>query len=92
MYRTYPHLKAEFEKQRSLLHEAAPSFDPRVESHHKLRSEKDRLQLKLAEMTTQVRELEGFKSTALSRLAAQHEEVLPLRSNCTEGNKLQSIR
>lgn len=93
MYRTYPHLKAEFEEQRSRLYETASSPVHKAERHQELQSEKDRLQRKLAEMTSKVHELEDFKSTALSRLAAQHEEILRLRAYCMDGNnKVRSIR
>ncbi|MDN5732505.1 MAG: hypothetical protein L0H14_11885 [Yaniella sp.] len=92
MYRTYPHLKAIFEEQRSHLQDAAPTTNADGETYQKIRSEKDKLQLKLATMTNKVHELENFKSTALSRLAAQHEEILRLRSQHTQGENVQSIR
>lgn len=44
-------------------------------------------------MTSKVHELEDFKSTALSRLTAQNEEILCLRLCCTNGdNNVRSIR
>lgn len=92
MYRTYPHLKAIFEEQRSHLQDAAPATDTGAETRQKIRSENDRLQLKLTAMTSKVLELEYFKSTALSRLAAQHEEILRLRSHHTKDDNVQSIR
>lgn len=90
MYRTYPHLKAIFEEQRSHQQDTATNTD--AGTHQKIPSEKDRLQLKLTAMTTKVHELEHFKSTALSRLAAQHEEILRLRSHHTTDDNVQSIR
>ncbi|MBP2216523.1 hypothetical protein [Arthrobacter sp. CAN_C5] len=93
MYRTYPHLKAEFEQQRFLRDQAGPSPGSTPEQEQKLQTERDRLQFRLAEMASKVRELENFKEQALSRLAAQNEELLRLRSNSTNvENKVQSIR
>ncbi|MBG0741171.1 hypothetical protein IV500_17520 [Paeniglutamicibacter antarcticus] len=89
VYRTYPHLKAIFEEQRSHQQDTATNTD--AETHQKIPFEKDRLQLKLTAMTTKVHELEHFKSTALSRLAAQHEEILRLRSHHTTDDNVQSI-
>lgn len=91
MYRTYPHLKAIFEEQRSHLQDRVHSTNTDGETHRKMRAEKDRLQLNLAKMTNKVQELEQFKSTALSRLAAQHEEILRLRSHQTKAINVQSI-
>ncbi|MHA7295197.1 hypothetical protein [Arthrobacter sp. HLT1-21] len=93
MYRTYPHLKAEFEQQRSLRDKGGPSPSSPPEQQQRLQSERTRLQFRLAETARKVRELENFKELALSRLAAQNEELLRLRSNSTNvENKVQSIR
>ncbi|WP_193096853.1 hypothetical protein [Brevibacterium sp. FME17] len=92
MYRTYPHLKAIFEEQRLHLQDATPATNTGADTRQKVRPENDRLQLKLAAMTNKVHELEYFKSTALSRLAAQHEEILRLRSHHTKDDNVQSIR
>lgn len=91
MYRTYPHLKAIFEEQRSHLQDATPTTNTSADTRRKIRLENDRLQLKLAAMTNKVHELEYFKSTALSRLAAQHEEILRLRSHHAKNDNVQSI-
>lgn len=92
LYRTYPHLKAIFEEQRSHLQDATHSTNTDAETRQKIRTEKDQLQLKLAAMTNKVHELEHFKSIALSRLAAQHEEILRLRSQHTKAGNMQRIR
>lgn len=92
MYRTYPHLKAIFEEQRSHLQDATPATNTGADTRQKISPENDRLQLKLAAMTDKIHQLEYFKSTALSRLAAQHEEILRLRSHHTKDDNVQSIR
>lgn len=92
MYRTYPHLKAIFEEQRSHLLNPVTATGTDGITRQKTSSENDRLQLKLSAMTSKVRELEHFKSTALSRLAAQHEEILRLKSHQIKAVNIQSIR
>lgn len=79
LYRTYPHLKAEFDRQRTAAQEAGQYPDPRLAQIERLKAEvatlRERLSRKKAELDT----LKDFQATALSRLAAQHYEITTLR-------------
>lgn len=79
IYRTYPHLKTEFGRQRSDAHDAGQHPDPRVAQIEHLKTEINDLHAQLGRRNTQIAELQDFKTTALSRLAAEHDELTNLR-------------
>ena len=82
LYRSYPHIKVEFEHARSDAHTAGHHPDPRLAQIERLKTEiidlhkrLDRGNAELAELA----ELRTFRAEALSRLTAQHDEVTSLR-------------
>jgi len=79
LYRTYPHLKAEFDQHLGRLREAGKEPDPHVAQVERLKSEVMGLRDRLSRANTVTAELEAFRHSALSRLAAQHEEITALR-------------
>jgi hypothetical protein len=79
LYRTYPHLKEEFERRLAAVHASGTAPDPRDAQVNRLRAQNDDLRQKLAGRDAAIRDLEQFKELALSRLAAQHDEITRLR-------------
>jgi hypothetical protein len=79
LYRTYPHLKEEFERRLAAVHASGTAPDPRDAQVTRLKAQNDELTQKLAGRDATIRDLEQFKGLALSRLAAQHDEITRLR-------------
>lgn len=82
-YRTYPHLKAEFEAA------AAPESAAdggNADKDERAATEINRLRTRIGQLNTQVAELTAFRELALSRLAAQHDEIIELRRRDPTGN------
>lgn len=79
LYRTYPHLKAEFDRQRTAAQEAGQQPDPRLAQIERLKAEVATLRERLSRKNTELDALKEFQATALSRLAAQHDEIATLR-------------
>lgn len=79
LYRTYPHLKAEFDRQRTAAQEAGQQPDPRLAQIERLKGEVATLRERLSRKNNELDALKEFQATALSRLAAQHDEITTLR-------------
>ena len=79
LYRSYPHLKAEFERARSDAQTAGLQPDPRLAQIERLKTEIIDLHKRLNRGDTEIAELREFRAVALSRLSAQHDEVISLR-------------
>ena len=78
-YRTYPHLKAEFERERTTAHETGHQPDPRLAQIQRLKTDNAQLRERLNTKDSELAELQRFRTEALSRLAAQHDEITALR-------------
>jgi hypothetical protein len=83
LYRSYPHLKEEFERRLAALRAGGTAPDPRDAQITRLKTSNDQLRQKLADRDTAIRDLEQFRTLALSRLAAQHDEIRRLRRQVT---------
>jgi len=79
LYRTYPHLKDEFEQRLAALRASGTTLDPRDAQIARLKAHNDELRHKLADRDAALGDLEQFKTLAISRLAAQHDEISRLR-------------
>jgi len=79
LYRSYPHLKDEFERRLAAVHASGIAPDPRDAQVTRLKAQNDEFRQKLADRDATIRELEQFREVALSRLAAQHDEITRLR-------------
>ena len=77
--RPYAHLRAEFDARLAQATRAGQGPDPRYAQVSRLRSEAAALNKRLAEREQTIAELSDFKNRALSRLAAQHDEITQLR-------------
>lgn len=85
LYRTYPHLKEEFEKRLASLRASGDVPDPRDAQIARLKAVGDELRRKLADRDAAIRDLEQFRELALSRLTAQHDEITRLRRQAATG-------
>jgi AcrR family transcriptional regulator len=79
LYRSYPHLKQQFEQQIAQAAAGGQHPDPRDAQIAALRARNDRLQQRLDAAQSATAELLEFQQLALSRLAAQHQEIERLR-------------
>lgn len=77
--RPYSHLRVEFERRLNAMHEAGEIPDPREAQITRLKAENTKLRERLAQSEQTVDELTDFRTQALARLAAQHEEIVRLR-------------
>jgi hypothetical protein len=79
LYRTYPYLKEEFEQRLAALRASGTAPDSRDAQITRLKAHNDELRQKLAGRDAALRDLEQFRALAVSRLAAQHDEISRLR-------------
>ena len=77
--RPYARLRTEFEQRLKELLDAGERPDPRDAQAARLKDEITRLKERLAHSDATISELAGFRDQALSRLAAQHDEITRLR-------------
>ena len=77
--RPYAHLREEFDQRLQALHAAGELADPRDAQIARLKSEIDTLKQRITRRDTTIAELADVKAEALSRLAAQHDEITRLR-------------
>ena len=77
--RPYAHLREEFEQRLERLRHAGTVPDARAAQITRLKNEVTSLKARLADTNRAIEELTDFRSQALARLAAQHEEILRLR-------------
>lgn len=82
----YQHLAEEFERRLATLREAGEIPDPREAQIGRLKEQVEHQRGRNAALEAQVAELVAFKQLAVSRLAAQHEEVLRLRQVAAADN------
>jgi phage host-nuclease inhibitor protein Gam len=75
--RPYAHLRTEFEDR---LQNSGQTPDPKAAQIQRLKAEVGKLQTRLAQATTTIDELTDFRTRALARLDAQHEEIQRLRT------------
>lgn len=89
LYRTYPHLKAEFDHQRNAAQDNGKQPDPRLARIDRCKTEINDLRARLSDRDREISELKRFRDTALSRLAAQHEEITALRAELHGGGSAE---
>jgi hypothetical protein len=77
--RPYARLREEFERRLQALGEAGEQPDPRDAQITRLKDEATRLKERLAQSAAAISDLTDFRTQALARLAAQHDEITRLR-------------
>ncbi|MGW2410456.1 hypothetical protein ACWCXK_39035 [Streptomyces sp. NPDC001739] len=75
----YQHLAEEFERRLHALQRAGEVVDPRIAQIERLKTKVAELRESLAQRDESIAELTTFKEVAVSRLAAQHDEIVRLR-------------
>ncbi|MFG2858324.1 hypothetical protein ACGFZ9_48585 [Streptomyces mirabilis] len=89
--RPYAHLRTEFERRLQTLQDAGEIPDPREAQITRLKAENAKLRERLAQSEQTIDELTDFRSQALSRLAAQHEEIVHLRDTAAAANRVTRL-
>jgi hypothetical protein len=89
--RPYAHLRQEFETRLQAQREAGQIPDHRLAQITRLKNENDALRQRLAERDQTIATLNSFKTEALSRLAAQHEEITRLRTTVTATSNVRRL-
>ncbi len=92
LYRTYHHLKTEFEQRLTKLRDAGHLPDPRAAQIVRLTDENTRLRQRLAERDQTITDLISLRTTAISRLAAQHDQIVALRAALTSTTNVRPLR
>ncbi|MEE1829257.1 hypothetical protein PUR61_44905 [Streptomyces sp. BE20] len=75
----YQHLAEEFERRLKALQDAGEIVDPRQSQIARLKADNADLRERVTRRDTRIAELVEFQTLALSRLAAQHDEIQRLR-------------
>ncbi|WP_280471549.1 hypothetical protein [Nocardia cyriacigeorgica] len=91
LYTTYLHLKEEFERRRDQLRETGVIVDPRDAQIDRLTDQVSALRQRVRDRDAEVASLRGFRVEALSRLAAQHEEILRLRAAVAAAHHVHAL-
>jgi hypothetical protein len=78
--RPYAHLRTEFEHRLRQLQRTGETSDPKIAQIERLKADIDKLRTRLNHANSTIEELTDFRTQALARLAAQHEEILRLRT------------
>jgi DNA repair exonuclease SbcCD ATPase subunit len=92
LYTTYGALKVEFEQRRDRLREAGEISDPREAQIERLKQQVAELKGRVQERDEELAELRQFKIVAVSRIAAQHEELERLRRQLRTAGKVRQLR
>jgi len=90
--RPYARLREEFEQRLRALRDAGQTPNPHHAQLAALKETINTLTERLARRDRTIAELTQFKSLALSRLAAQHEEITRLRAALAAGTNVRSLR
>jgi len=92
LYRTYRHLKQEFEQRLARLRDAGHQPDRRAAQIIRLTDDNSQLRKRLLDRDQQIEELTTLKNTAISRLAAQHSEIIGLRAAFTGTSNVRLLK
>jgi chromosome segregation ATPase len=84
-------LAEEFSRRLLALEAAGEIVDPRAAQIDRLKAHVGELKERVAERNMQISELTEFKQRALSRIAAQHQEIERLRAQIGAGNKVTPL-
>ncbi|MCX4573539.1 hypothetical protein OHB41_10160 [Streptomyces sp. NBC_01571] len=87
----YQHLAEEFERRVKQLQDAGEIVDPRTAQIERLRTRNAELRERLTRRDEKIAELTEFQTLAISRLAAQHEEIQRLRTQLAADGTVRSL-
>jgi len=89
--RPYAQLREEFETRLQAQRQAGEIPDVRLAQITRLKNDNDALRQRVAQRDQTIIALTDFKTAALSRLAAQHEEILRLRNALTAASNVHRL-
>lgn len=89
--RPYAHLREEFEARLQRATRAGETLDPRDARITRLKSEIAVLNQRLGQRDLTIIELGDFKTMAVSRLAAQHDEITNLRAIVADTGNIRGL-
>ncbi|MEV0414937.1 hypothetical protein AB0I68_30095 [Streptomyces sp. NPDC050448] len=89
--RPYSHLREEFERRLQILQRAGEVTDPREAQIARLKAEVTALKERLARSAGSIDELTDFRTQALARLAAQHDEIVRLRGTADAASRVTRL-
>jgi hypothetical protein len=89
--RPYASLRAEFESRLAVIHQAGGTPDPREAQISRLKTQIATLKERQARQDAAITELTEFKALALSRLAAQHDEITQLRREVQQAASVRRL-
>ena len=89
--RPYARLREEFERRLRALGQADEQPDPRDAQITRLKDEATRLKERLTQSAAAISDLIAFRTQALARLAAQHDEITRLRATLGSRSNIRSL-
>ncbi len=89
--RPYQHLRAEFEQRLQNLQHTGERPDPRDAQTARLKNDITALKDRITEHTGTIEELTDFRTQALARLAAQHDEINRLRDAAAAASRVAQL-
>ena len=89
--RPYAALREEFEARLAAIRQAGDAPDPREAQISRLKTEITTLRERRARQDAAITELTEFKALALSRLAAQHDEITRLRREVQQAASVRRL-
>ncbi|MCX5238984.1 hypothetical protein OG824_27670 [Streptomyces prunicolor] len=87
----YQHLAEEFTRRLGELRAAGATVDPRDAQVDRLKQQVDELKKRITARDEQLAELSEFRVVAISRLAAQHDEIERLRTQVAKRSSLYTV-
>lgn len=87
----YSHLRVEFERRLQALRQAGDIPDLREAQITRLKSENAKLRERLDRSEQTIDELTDFRTQALARLGAQHEEIVHLRESAVGTSRVSRL-
>ena len=89
--RPYAHLRADFERRLQVLERSGEIPDSRDAQIARLKNEIAALKQRLTGLESTISELHDFRSNALARLAAQHNEITRLRDALATAGEISRL-
>jgi hypothetical protein len=89
--RPYAHLREEFEARLTAIRETGDPPDPRDAQISRLKTEIATLKDRVSSRDETITELASFRTRALARLAAQHEEITRLRRTANQAARVRRL-
>lgn len=89
--RPYAHLRVEFEHRLQQLQQTGNTPDPKTAQIERLKAELNKLRNRLAQADSTIEELADFRTQALARIAAQHDEIQRLRTGTTPNTNITHL-